>query len=524
MHLKKCVRDGVTAVALAALAAIGTARAQSPTVTYGYVNSTATISITNNDQTGASVSYSITDNNDNGANSGQPGYAVKRINGTVSGTTGFSDQYETVDELGSEITYPTYTYSVNDPVAGNGFVAWQTTQTYWWSNVRPNNLNQSMAALQLYKYQIYVAQYDRQYDRWDVSIVAQYEGSNGVYGEPSPAIPYFYNLGMGPQTLNGNSGYEVYGQIDGYTAGGAYIDQFPYFVNAPPAIPIAWTPPAAPPPPTPATPPSSSSSAATVGTPWTPPFSGGVGDAGNEFYVNGYTGWISGSWTPPASAAGANLTFYVACVPASGYSGNNSNPTLEVNSQPYTVTINAAQAVAPTSENESNAVVGTPWSPPYFGGTPGTDTFCIAGVTNFGAQSWTPTATGTYDFYVGEVPAAGYIGNVTDPNLGNFEVNTTGYSITVGPGQATPPTSVSTTASVGVPWSPAITAGAGNAQLYFCVSGVTNFGTGAWTPAAAGTYYFYVGATPKSGYDGNVTDANLGVFEVNTTAYTVTVH
>ncbi len=185
--------------------------------------------------------------------------------------------------------------------------------------------------------------------------------------------------------------------------------------------------------------------------------------------------------------------------------------------------------VNPTS---SNATV-TAWSSfspvisaPPSNGT-GAKVFAIAGYTNWGSAPWTPTAPGAYTMYVGQLADSSHHGNVTDPIVGNLQVNGSPYTITVVKAPMTDPTSSNYfNISQGVAWAPSISAPPtnGSGTKVFAVVGQTNWGSAPWTPNAPDSYTFYVGQLADSSHAGNHTDPGVGELRVNfNTSYQVTV-
>lgn len=89
---------------------------------------------------------------------------------------------------------------------------------------------------------------------------------------------------------------------------------------------------------------------------------------------------------------------------------------------------------------------------------------------------------------------------------------------------ASAPTSGTSSAYAGISWAPQFSGGIGIRQNVWCVAGYTNWGTGAWTPPAPGTYTFYVGGLPLPGYSTNEDDPLIGKIQVNYTAYLLVVN
>ena len=198
------------------------------------------------------------------------------------------------------------------------------------------------------------------------------------------------------------------------------------------------------------------------------------------------------------------------------------------------VAVSAPVPMTPPASANATTTFGLGWAPTVSGGEgTGAYVYCVTGQTNFAdiSTQWTPPAVGAYTFNVGQLPDGTNAGNVTDPILGEMEVNSTPYVLTVNPAQIGLPTSANATISVGHSWTPGYFGGTpGAGPFVFAVSGQTNFGssptrlTGSWTPAAAGSYTFWVGQQDTSpDYSGNATDPNIGPIEVNPTPYTVTV-
>jgi plastocyanin len=198
------------------------------------------------------------------------------------------------------------------------------------------------------------------------------------------------------------------------------------------------------------------------------------------------------------------------------------------------VTVPAPAPMTPPTSANATTTFGLGWAPTVSGGEGmGAYVYCVTGQTNFAEIStpWTPPAVGAYTFNVGQLPDGTNAGNVTDPILGEMEVNSTPYVLTVNPAQIGLPTSANATISVGQSWTPSYFGGTpGAGPFAFAVSGQTNFGssptslTGSWTPATAGSYTFWVGQQDTSpDYSGNATDPNIGPIEVNPAPYTVTV-
>jgi hypothetical protein len=198
------------------------------------------------------------------------------------------------------------------------------------------------------------------------------------------------------------------------------------------------------------------------------------------------------------------------------------------------VTVPAPVQMTPPVSADTTTPYGLDWVPAVSGGEgTGSYVYCVGGQTGFVLIStpWTPTAAGTYSFWVGQMPDGTNAGNVNDSTLGEMEVNPIPYLLTVNPAQLAEPTSANATIVVGQSWTPSYFGGTpGAGPFIFAVSGQTNFGsspavlTGSWTPTAAGDYLFYVGQQAGSpNYTGNVPVSNIGNVEVNPTPYTVTV-
>jgi hypothetical protein len=86
------------------------------------------------------------------------------------------------------------------------------------------------------------------------------------------------------------------------------------------------------------------------------------------------------------------------------------------------------------------------------------------------------------------------------------------------------PTSTNSSVAVNNAWSPTLISPGSGGQQMFCISGVTNWGTGSWTPTSTGVYNFFVAIKTDPGYTNNVVDPIQGPMEVNFTAYTVVVY
>ena len=185
----------------------------------------------------------------------------------------------------------------------------------------------------------------------------------------------------------------------------------------------------------PAEAPSDSDETTTYGIPWTPATSGGFGGSTYYFCVAGYTYWQTGSWYPTAPGS---YTFYVALLPASGFTGDDTDiaplsGSLETNYVPYTLTVNSGIPIAPSSYDDTTSV-GTPWTPAFDGGTDGVEYFCVPDQTPWQTDAWTPTVAGTYPFYVAVQPPEYYAtGDDTDiaPLSGSLETNYVEYELTV---------------------------------------------------------------------------------------------
>jgi hypothetical protein len=182
-------------------------------------------------------------------------------------------------------------------------------------------------------------------------------------------------------------------------------------------------------------------------------------------------------------------------------------------------------ATAPTSANSSpNLAAGASWTPTFNGGfgINSPDYFVVAGFTNWQTSAWTPSAPGTYTFYVAGQPASGFIGNYDDPIVGWLAENYTPYTLTLTI-QAVAPTSSNSSDTHGVAFTPTYVGGSGGTPIW-CVAGYTNWQSGSWTPSSAGTYTFYVATQCGTGYTGNDDDPLAGWIENGYTPYTLTVY
>jgi hypothetical protein len=192
------------------------------------------------------------------------------------------------------------------------------------------------------------------------------------------------------------------------------------------------------------------------------------------------------------------------------------------------VTVPAPAPMTPPTSGNATIQLGVSWAPAVSGGEgSGPYVYCVAGATNFQLDSapWTPSAAGTYTFYVGQLVDGTNVGNITDPNVGEMELNYSAYTLTVTPAPMSPPTSSDAAIPYGQSWAPSVAGGTGTGAYVYCVAGYTNYQpvTISWTPPAAGTYTFYVGQLAGAGYAGNVTDSLVGNMELNDAAYTLAV-
>ena len=250
----------------------------------------------------------------------------------------------------------------------------------------------------------------------------------------------------------------------------------------------------------------SSNATIAVGASFTPSYSGGDGSGGWQFCVASYTTWQGGntsdtgtmigsswysSWTPPSPGT---YTFYV--VRDGDWEYNPSSY-----SSAYTLTVTKDNQASISSSNSTITFNGTTQSypsftPTYSGGSgTGSWQFCIAGYTNWdvggssyagtntgttpgsssGAvwvSSWTPSAPGTYYFWVARD--------------GNSTYNSSGasaeYTLTVnGPVDAIQWNSVSLPGT-----------GGGGQNISFTAN-VTNTGTSYWNTN------YYLGVKNSSG-------------------------
>jgi hypothetical protein len=106
--------------------------------------------------------------------------------------------------------------------------------------------------------------------------------------------------------------------------------------------------------------PTSSNQTATAWSSFTPsisaPSSNGTG--AKVFVVAGYTGWVTGPWTPTVPGT---YSLYVGQLADSSHHGNVTDPgvgSLQVNGSPYTLTVVKAPMSNPTSSNYYNISQG----------------------------------------------------------------------------------------------------------------------------------------------------------------------
>ena len=241
------------------------------------------------------------------------------------------------------------------------------------------------------------------------------------------------------------------------------------------------------------------------------------------FYVSppGY-GWLSaGSATAPGTNASGSVAYtastsypigtwaaHVRAVDSSGAWDSNANIVSyfsvkynqSVSSEPKTIYVNDA------------------FQPTYYGGAgTGVWQFVVAGYTNWGGTqpgtiltsgatsvTWTPTAAGTYYFYIQKLGDATYN---TSPPAGPYALT---VSKRTQPAVYSQPASV----SVGQAFTPAYSGGGGTGAWQFVVAEQTNWGgtqqgtllganltpSSSWVPSAAGTYTFWVRKLGDNGY------------------------
>lgn len=247
---------------------------------------------------------------------------------------------------------------------------------------------------------------------------------------------------------------------------------------------------------------SSVNASGSVGQAFTPTFNGGSGSGAWQFYVAGQTGWQSSAWSPTAPG---DYNFYVRKLGDATTAASNE-------AGPYNLTVRYNQSVV-TSAN-STITLGQAFTPAYAGGSGGgAYQFAVSGYTNFpgtygissGGQgtllggsnalsaSWTPSAVGTYTFWVRRVGDSSYFDS--SPSAA--------YTVTVLSGQSV--ASANAACTVGQAFTPSYVNGSGTGSWQFYVQGYTSFPTNgatgtlnggtvvtSWTPASPGSYAFYV--------------------------------
>jgi len=184
----------------------------------------------------------------------------------------------------------------------------------------------------------------------------------------------------------------------------------------------------------------------------------------------------------------------------------------------YTVVIEEAEIIL-HPDSLPAATAGTPYSATISasGGT-GKYTYkkwtdAPAGLTvnpTTGAMTWTPDKAGSYNFYLGATDSAGNGGHDTGDNGWKK------YTVSVSEAQiALHPDSLPA-ATAGTPYSATISASGGTGKYTFRtwtdaphgLSVDRTSGKVTWTPAAAGNYSFYLGATDSAGNGGHDTGDN----------------
>jgi hypothetical protein len=195
----------------------------------------------------------------------------------------------------------------------------------------------------------------------------------------------------------------------------------------------------------------------------------------------------------------------------------------------------AQQAQSPVSSADTSVTYGQGFTPPYYGGSgTGNWQFCVGGYTNWNpypngpagtdipgigySTSWTPPAAGSYGFYIAKC------GDITYANS-NFSG---WWTLTVNKAPMATPSmdSSSYTIYVNQSWGgPGMSAPSSNGSgaLLYCVSGITNFQSGSWTPTSAGAFQVFVAQKADSNHTGNVTDPIQGPMQVNYSCSTVNV-
>ena len=97
----------------------------------------------------------------------------------------------------------------------------------------------------------------------------------------------------------------------------------------------------------------------------------------------------------------------------------------------YSVSVLPVEMTSPASIN-ATIPTAQKWTPAFSNVRGSRSTvFCIAGFTNWQSEPWTPPGPGTYTFYVGSLPAAGYVGNLDDPLIGSIQCDGKSYTVLV---------------------------------------------------------------------------------------------
>ncbi|MGD1030066.1 MAG: hypothetical protein ABSA05_02905 [Opitutaceae bacterium] len=271
---------------------------------------------------------------------------------------------------------------------------------------------------------------------------------------------------------------------------------------------------------------------------WVEQFSGGSWTGAIEGYSGVYAvnvnsgtppggGW---SWSKPFQnvAPGTQFRAFGYCYMYNQGGGSQGEYALYSWMDPVTVPA-PVQMTPPLSAN-STATVGLGWAPAVYGGEgTGAYLYCVVGQTNFANLSnlWTPAAAGVYSFNVGQLPDGTNAGNVTDPILGEMEVNPTPYTLTVSKASQAV-VSADATLVYGQPFAPAYyeAGGYGSGLFQFCIVGYTNFNGGAssdtgtndpargnaweisWPAPSVGTYQFMVAEDGNAAFN----PANPGTY------------
>lgn len=255
---------------------------------------------------------------------------------------------------------------------------------------------------------------------------------------------------------------------------------------------------------------SSSNATITYGQAFTPAFYGGAGNGNWQFCIGGYTNWSPGtngpagtdvpgvgwrtSWTPPAVGT---YGYYVAkCGDGTWNTSNYAGW--------YYVTVNKAPMQAPTSSSATISV-GQSWAPsisaPASNGS-GQLLFSVAGQTYWGSAAWTPSAAGTYSFYVSQKADGNHYGNNNDPAQGEIHVNGNAYTVTViKQNQST------------VSISPSTMATPVNNYVTLYASGGSGNGAYVWGGAASGT------GSSKTVWFGTYGSHNVTVYRAGDSTY-----